>query len=83
MSLLSKKLGLVLFGFEILFIILFGVFMDYDESANAHYESNSRDLGKGANGTGADHDRNQVKDMYPSKSFSFQFLVFNTQILVL
>ena len=63
------KFGVVLLGFQILFIILFGIFVDYDQSANARDPVNSRDVDK----NGTDPATNMIKDYYPSKIQIFHF----------
>ncbi len=57
------KFGLVLLFFQIVFLVLFGIFAEYDDSANAKAEINSKDHDKG----GADPDGNDVNKYYASK----------------
>ena len=67
MAVMGWKFGGVILAFQVLFIILFGVFGEYGESANAGFYKNSRKLSKG----GADPENNEIKHYYPSKSFYY------------
>lgn len=64
MALKNKKTAILLLVCQIIFIILFAVFTEYDTSADARYKANSRDHDK----NGTDHDDNPAKHYYPSKS---------------
>ena len=55
--------GAVLLGFQVIFVVLFGILVDYDQSADAKDPVNSRDVDK----NGTDPTKNMVKDYYPSK----------------
>ncbi|XP_064651473.1 ammonium transporter Rh type A-like isoform X2 [Lineus longissimus] len=55
------KLTAFLIVFEIIFIVLFAIFIDYDPTANARHISNSLDLAK----NGSDPKKNIVKELYP------------------
>ena len=57
------KLTVVLLVFQVIFVILFAIFVDYDKTADARHPNNTRDLSKG----GADPNNNMVKGYYPSK----------------
>ena len=60
------KFALTVLILQIVFIVLFGVFADYSDSANAKVRKNSLDPSKG----GADPGANEVADIYPSKHFN-------------
>ena len=57
------KFGLVCLVFQVIFIALFGIFVEYDESANASHTTNHKDHDKG----GQDVDNNDVSKYYPSE----------------
>ena len=59
----GTKFGLVCLVFQAIFIVLFGVFAEYDESANASKLVNQLDHDKG----GQDKNNNEVSKYYPSK----------------
>ena len=57
------KFGFFCLVFQVIFIALFGIFVEYDESANAAKIVNNRDQDKG----GQDVDNNDVAKYYPSE----------------
>ena len=57
------KFTAVLLGFQVLFIILFGLFVEYDTAADASNAKNSKDVAMG----GADPASNTPANYYPSK----------------
>ena len=57
------KFGFFCLVFQVIFIALFGIFVEYDESANAAKIVNNRDQEKG----GQDVDNNDVAKYYPSE----------------
>ena len=57
------KYTVFLFVFQLIFLILFGIFVKYEHQADAGYEKNSKDPEKG----GYDPDNNRIKHFYPSK----------------
>ena len=66
------KFVAILAVFQIAFVVLFGLFVTYDDAANAMAEQNQNDPDKG----GADPGANPVKDYYPSKFFLITVLLF-------
>ena len=57
------KFGVVCLVFQVVFIALFAIFVDYDTSAHAGAPLNSKDLDKG----GQDKGNNEVSSYYPSE----------------
>lgn len=57
------KLTLVLLLFQVIFIVLFALFVEYDPLANAQNVRNSRTFKQG----GHDPNANNIKDYYPSE----------------
>jgi hypothetical protein len=69
MGLMNKKTAIFLVVCQFVFIVLFGVFVDYGEEADARAVQNSRNLDK----NGTNHDDNSVKHFYPSESLVADF----------
>ena len=57
------KLGIVLGIFQLLFLVLFALFVTYDDGANASAEANQKEPAQG----GANPRDNDVKHFYPSE----------------
>ena len=63
MNLKGGKFGLFCLVFQVIFIALFGIFCEYDTSANASRKLNQLDHEKG----GQDTENNEVAKYYPSE----------------
>ena len=72
------KFGLVCLVFQVIFIALFGVFVEYDESASASTSINQKDQKH----NGQDVDHNDVAKYYPSEysTVLFHFLLFKCHV---
>jgi hypothetical protein len=64
----GKFTGIVVL-LQILFIVLFAIFVEYDDRANARDGRNSKDINLG----GFDPSNNPVSALYPSKYCTFTF----------
>ena len=61
MEQIRGKFAVVLLAFQVLFLVLIGVFVDYDRKADARYKANSKDPDKG----GVSDEFNEQNHLYP------------------
>ena len=62
MGVASKKFGIAVLSFQVVFLVLFALLTTYDSEADARYPGNSLDPDK----NGTDPERNSIAKYYPS-----------------